>query len=46
MTGRAVLRAVVVDDEPDGREVVLTLLAAHPEIEVIGEAASRVPPEF
>ena len=40
MTGRSVLRAVVVDDEPDGREVVLTLLAAHPEIEVIGEAGN------
>ena len=34
------MRAVVVDDEPDGREVVLTLLRAHPEIEVIGEAGN------
>ena len=35
-----VVRAVVVDDEPDGREVVLTLLAAHPDVEVIGQAGN------
>ena len=35
---RARVRAVVVDDEPDAREVVLTLLEAHPEVQVVGEA--------
>ena len=34
------LRAVIVDDEPDGREVVRTLLAVHSEVEVIGEAGN------
>src|SRR5215207_9406000 len=34
------LRAVVVDDEPDAREVVLTLLAAHPAVRVAGEATN------
>jgi two-component system LytT family response regulator len=35
-----VLRAVVVDDEPDAREVVLTLLAGHPGVSVVGEASN------
>ena len=34
------LRAVIVDDEPDGREVVRTLLAVHSDVEVIGEAGN------
>jgi len=34
------VRAVVVDDEPDAREVVTTLLAAHPEVEVVGQATN------
>jgi two-component system LytT family response regulator len=29
-----------VDDEPDAREVVLTLLAEYPEVEVIGQAGN------
>jgi two-component system LytT family response regulator len=35
-----VVRAVVVDDEPPAREVVVTLLAEHPAVEVIGEATN------
>ena len=35
-----VVRAVVVDDEPAAREVVLTLLAEHPTVQVIGEATN------
>jgi two-component system LytT family response regulator len=31
---------VVVDDEPAAREVVLTLLAEHPEVEVVGQAGN------
>lgn len=34
------VRAVVVDDEPSAREVVLTLLAEHAQIEVVGQAAN------
>jgi two-component system LytT family response regulator len=34
------IRAVVVDDEPSAREVVLTLLAEHPSVEVVGEATN------
>ena len=34
------VRAVVVDDEPTAREVVTTLLAEHPTVEVIGEATN------
>ncbi len=35
-----VLRAVIVDDEPNAREVVLTLLAANAGVRVVGEAAN------
>ena len=35
-----VVRAVVVDDEPTAREVVLTLLAEHPTVQVVGEATN------
>ena len=34
------LRAVVVDDEPDARDVVRTLLGAHAGIRVVGEATN------
>jgi two-component system, LytTR family, response regulator len=34
------VRAVVVDDEPTAREVVMTLLAEHPSVEVVGEASN------
>jgi two-component system, LytTR family, response regulator len=34
------LRAVVVDDEPDAREVVLTLLAGYARVSVVGEASN------
>ena len=37
---RPIVRALVVDDEPAAREVVTTLLAEHPEVEVIGEATN------
>lgn len=37
-----VLRAVVVDDEPNAREVVLTLLASNPFVCVVAEAANGV----
>ncbi len=37
---RAPLRALIVDDEPPARELLRRLLAAHPEIDVIGEARS------
>ena len=36
----ALVRAVVVDDEPTAREVVRTLLTEHPTIEVVGEATN------
>ena len=34
------IRAVVVDDEPGAREVVLTLLAEHARVRVVGEATN------
>ena len=34
------VRAVVVDDEPTAREVVMTLLAEHPTVEVVGQATN------
>lgn len=34
------LRAVIVDDEPDARDVVRTLLGAHAAIRVVGEATN------
>jgi two-component system LytT family response regulator len=34
------VRAVVVDDEPTAREVVMTLLAEHPTVRVVGEATN------
>ena len=34
------LRAVIVDDEPDARDVVRTLLGAHDSIRVVGEATN------
>jgi two-component system LytT family response regulator len=34
------VRAVVVDDEPGAREVVLTLLAEHERVRVVGEATN------
>jgi two-component system, LytTR family, response regulator len=37
---RAVVRAVVADDEPAAREAVVTMLAEHPEVEVVGEATN------
>ena len=42
MTGdeERVVRAVVVDDEPGAREVVVTLLAEHDRVEVVGEATN------
>jgi len=36
----ASIRAVVVDDEPASREAVLTLLAEHNDIDVVGEATN------
>ena len=36
----ATVRAVVVDDEPTAREVVMTLLAEHPTVQVVGEATN------
>ena len=38
--GTATVRAVVVDDEPTAREVVMTLLAEHPTVHVVGEATN------
>ena len=34
------LRAVIVDDEPDARDVVRTLLGAHESIRIVGEATN------
>jgi two-component system LytT family response regulator len=34
------VRAVVVDDEPTAREVVMTLLAEYPTVQVVGEASN------
>jgi two-component system LytT family response regulator len=39
---KATIRAVVVDDEPAARDVIVTLLAEHPEVEVIGQATNGV----
>jgi two-component system LytT family response regulator len=39
---RGRIRAIVVDDEPSARDVVLTLLGRHDGIEVIGEASNGV----
>lgn len=36
----SLLRALIVDDEPDVRQGLRALLAAHPELQVIGEAGS------
>ena len=36
----ATVRAVVVDDEPTARVVVMTLLAEHPTVQVVGEATN------
>src|SRR5690348_1080822 len=36
----APVRAVVVDDEPTAREVVMTLLAEYPMVEVVGQATN------
>ena len=36
----APVRAVVVDDEPTAREVVVTLLAEYPSVEVVGQATN------
>ena len=33
-----VIRTVIVDDEPPARERLPTLLAAHPEVKIVGEA--------
>ncbi len=33
------IRALIVDDEPPARERLITLLSAHPQIEVVGQAA-------
>ena len=32
--------AVVVDDEPAAREVIVTLLADHPRVRIVGEATN------
>jgi two-component system LytT family response regulator len=37
---RAVVRAVVADDEPAAREAVITMLAEHPEVSIVGEATN------
>jgi len=34
------VRAVVVDDEPTARDVVMTLLAEHPTVEAVGQATN------
>ena len=36
----AIVRAVVVDDEPAARDAVTTLLADHPAVSVVGEATN------
>jgi two-component system LytT family response regulator len=40
MAEQSMVRAVIVDDEPAAREVVLTLLEEHASIEVVGEATN------
>ena len=37
---RRSVRAIVADDEPAAREAVITMLAEHPEVEVVGEATN------
>ena len=37
---RGPVRAVIADDEPEGRDAVRTLLADVPEVEVVGEASN------
>ena len=39
---RGRIRAIVVDDEPAARDVVITLLAEHERIELIGEATNGI----
>jgi two-component system, LytTR family, response regulator len=34
------IRALVADDEPAAREAVITMLAEHPQVEVVGEATN------
>lgn len=36
----AIVRAVVVDDEPASRDVILALLADHPTVDVVGQATN------
>src|SRR5262249_47257546 len=36
------VRVVVVDDEPSARDVVVTLLAEHPRVDVVGTATNGV----
>ena len=38
--GSSTVRAIVVDDEPTAREVVMTLLAEYPSVQVVGEATN------
>ena len=38
--GKELVRAVVVDDEPAARDAVITLLAEHPSVQVIGQATN------
>ena len=40
MGGRAVIRALIVDDEPLARRRVRMLLGAHPDVEVVAECGS------
>jgi two-component system LytT family response regulator len=40
MTGDASKRAVIVDDEPAARDVVRSMLAEHPSVQVVGEATN------
>jgi two-component system, LytTR family, response regulator len=35
----AMIRVLIVDDEPDARERIRRLLALHPDLEIVGEAA-------
>ncbi len=37
---RGPVRALVVDDEPDARDVVRTLLAEHADVQLVGEASN------
>ena len=40
----ATARAVIVDDEPAARDVVRSMLADHPAVQVVGEAKLSVYP--